>query len=138
LELDSVERRWNAMSISAVQRDTWAAVVDAVVTVDETGLITSWNPAAERLLGHPAEAVMGHSLALIIPAKHRSRHYVGFHRAMASARLAQPGKPTRVLTTTADGRIMPLTMTLGLLGPISSPNGVIAVLRRTGYPAAAV
>jgi PAS domain S-box-containing protein len=109
---------------------------DAIVIVDNNGMITSWNPAAEKLLGYPADAVVGQSLALIIPPKHRLRHVTGFHKAMDAARLANGGRPARVTATTADGRFVPLTMTLGLWGlSTQGASGVVAVLRRAGYSA---
>ncbi len=113
-----------------------AAADDAIVTVDNGGMITSWNPAAEKLFGYRADTAIGQSLALIIPAKHLPRHVVGFHKAMNSACLTNGGRPARVMATTADGRIVPLTMTLGLLGRSAQrAMGVVAVLRRVGYPA---
>ena len=113
-----------------------AAADDAIVTVDNGGMITSWNPAAEKLFGYRADTAIGQSLALIIPAKHLPRHVVGFHKAMNSAYLTNGGRPVRVMATTADGRIVPLTMTLKLLRPSrQGPTGVVAVLRRVGYPA---
>jgi PAS domain S-box-containing protein len=110
------------------------------VTVDENGMITSWNPAAEKLFGYPADAVVGQSLALmLIPQRHRLRHETGFHKAMAAACLANAGRPVRVTGTTADGRLLPLTMTLGLSRRSThGASGVVAVLRRAGYAASIV
>ena len=113
-----------------------APVDNAIVTVDNNGMITSWNPAAEKLLGHRADSAIGQSLALIIPGKHQPRHIAGFHKAMASACLANGGRPARVTATTADGSFVALTMTLRLLAPSTKgPTGVVAVLRRMGYSA---
>jgi PAS domain S-box-containing protein len=112
---------------------------DAVVIVDNSGMITSWNPAAEKLLGYPADAAVGQSLALIIPPKHRLRHETGFHKAMSAASLAHGGRPARVTASTADGRLVPLMMTLGLWGlSTHGASGVVAVLRRAGYSASFV
>lgn len=107
---------------------------DAIVLVDNGGMITSWNPAAEKLFGYPADVVVGQSLALIIPPKHLLRHTSGFHKAMDAARLVNGGRPTRVTGTAADGRLVPLTMTLSLWGlSTRGALGVVAVLRRAGY-----
>jgi PAS domain S-box-containing protein len=112
---------------------------DAIVIVDNSGMITSWNPAAEKLLGYSAAAAIGQSLALIIPPKHRLRHLSGFHKAMDATRLANDGRPTRVTATSADGRLVPLTMTLDLWGlTTQGASGVVAVLRRAGYSASFV
>src|ERR1700739_297790 len=124
---------------SRVSRCTPAGPDDAIVIVDNNGMITPWNPAVEKLLGYPADAAVGQSLAMIIPPKHLLRHVTGFHKAMGAARLANGGRPARVTATTADGRLVPVTMTLGLWG-LSTHGvlGVVAVLRRAGYSASLV
>lgn len=40
---------------------------DAVLSKDLDGVITSWNPAAERLYGYTAEQAIGRHLSLIVP-----------------------------------------------------------------------
>jgi len=40
---------------------------DAIYSTELNGKITSWNRGAEELYGHPADDVMGKSIALVIP-----------------------------------------------------------------------
>jgi PAS domain S-box-containing protein len=107
-----------------------AAAADAIVTVSTQGEITSWTPAAELLLGHTAGQAIGQSLALIIPAEHRTRHVGAFHAATDSGQLAHGGRPARAEAMTSDGGRLTLAMTLGLLtDPAGAPAGAVAVLR---------
>lgn len=43
---------------------------DAVLSKDLDGVLTSWNPAAERLYGYSAAEAVGEHISLLIPADH--------------------------------------------------------------------
>jgi PAS domain S-box-containing protein len=45
---------------------------DAIISVDLDGIISSWNPGAERLYGWTATEVIGKSMDLLIPEQARS------------------------------------------------------------------
>jgi PAS domain S-box-containing protein len=52
--------------------------LDAVITIDLQGRITSWNPQAERQFGWPQEEVLGRLLSeTIIPPAYREAHERG-------------------------------------------------------------
>ena len=107
-----------------------AAAGDAIVTTDDHGYVTSWNRAAELLLGVRAEQAIGQGLGLLIPEALRARHAACFRAAMTNGRLAHGGQPARVEAITPGGDVMPLAITLGLLaGPDGAPTGTVAVLR---------
>lgn len=103
---------------------------DAVVTLDVTGKISSWNPAAQALLGYTSESMVGGSMVPVIPEEYRARHVAGFHAAMDTGTLKHGGRAGHVRATTADGRVIGLAMTLGLLKhPDGTAAGAVAVLR---------
>ena len=52
---------------SAYTRAVLDNAVDAIFTVDEGGIIRSFNASAERIFGHPASAIVGQPVAVIIP-----------------------------------------------------------------------
>src|SRR5690348_910138 len=40
---------------------------DAIVAKTLNGIVTAWNPAAERLLGYTADEIVGRSILAIVP-----------------------------------------------------------------------
>jgi PAS domain S-box-containing protein len=104
-------------------------MADAVVTLDLTGKISSWNAGAQTLLGYTAENMVGGPM-IAIPEEFRARHVAGFHAAIDSGALQHGGRAGHVKATTADGRVLDLAMTLGLLKhPDGTAFGAVAVLR---------
>jgi PAS domain S-box-containing protein len=59
--------------------------LDAVVTMNSQGLITSWNKQAESIFGwSPAEAIGRRMADMIIPEQHRTAHELGLRRFLAT------------------------------------------------------
>ncbi|MES2950050.1 MAG: PAS domain S-box protein [Pseudomonadota bacterium] len=58
---------------------------DAVVAMDTEGMVTDWNPAAEKMLGYSRDEAVGAKLStLIIPEAHRAAHEAGLKRFLAT------------------------------------------------------
>src|SRR5688572_24580714 len=58
--------------------------VDAFITINEQGVVESFNPAAERLFGYPAAAVIGRNVSLLMPSPYREEHDDYIHRYLAT------------------------------------------------------
>ncbi|MBN1244832.1 PAS domain S-box protein [Candidatus Bathyarchaeota archaeon] len=66
VSLRTSEEMFRAISTSAM---------DAIILLDDTGKITYWNPAAERIFGYTNEEAVGKKLAdLVIPPQHHGIH----------------------------------------------------------------
>jgi PAS domain S-box-containing protein len=81
------------------QRETLAAVIDAasdaIVSTDEQGLISLFNPAAVRIFGHSAETMLGQPLETLLPVHLRSGHLQavqGFARSRVTRRAMGAGR----------------------------------------------
>ncbi|MBF0614719.1 MAG: response regulator [Magnetococcales bacterium] len=57
------------------------SALDAIITSDSQGLVTGFNPAAEKLFGYTSAMALGHPLAeLIIPPELRDSHVASLNR----------------------------------------------------------
>jgi PAS domain S-box-containing protein len=55
---------------------------DAIIAADREGIISFWNPGAERIFGYASAAAIGQSLDIIIPERLRKRHWQGYHHTI--------------------------------------------------------
>jgi PAS domain S-box-containing protein len=56
---------------------------DAIVGMTTEGSVTSWNPAATRLYGYPAQDIIGKPRDIIVPAERRAEEIAVLDRIMA-------------------------------------------------------
>ena len=106
------------------------AAGDAIVVCDRFGRITFWNDAAARLFGHPASDALGGSLDLIIPAKHRQRHWDGWRAAVERGTSGYADQLLRVPAEHADGTRISIAFTVTLvLDAAGAVEAVAAIIR---------
>lgn len=48
--------------------------VDGILTIDDRGIVESFNPAAVQLFGYTPEEVIGHKVSMLMPSPHRENH----------------------------------------------------------------
>ncbi|MBI1916911.1 MAG: PAS domain S-box protein, partial [Planctomycetes bacterium] len=53
---------------------------DGVVTINEDGIVETFNPAAEKIFGYRAAEVVGHNIKLLMPESYHDRHDAGLAR----------------------------------------------------------
>jgi PAS domain S-box-containing protein len=104
---------------------------DAIVATDREGVITFWNPGAERIFGFTAEEAVGHTLDLMIPENLRARHWSGFRHTMETgiSRYGH-GDLLSVPGLTKDGRRISVEFTIVMLRDATQAvTGTVAVMR---------
>jgi PAS domain S-box-containing protein len=104
---------------------------DAILAADRDGIITFWNPGAERIFGFARDEVVGKPLEIIIPDSLRARHDEGFRRTMATGETRYgAGELLAVPAVTRDGRRISIEFSIVLMCDASgAPVGMAAIMR---------
>src|SRR5207244_404219 len=93
------------------------SAIDGIITIDQEGKIIEFNPAAERLLGHPRTAAVGQLMAdLIIPPSLRERHHRGLAHYLATGEGPVLGKRLEMIALHADGTEFPIELGITRVG----------------------
>ncbi|MGU3463644.1 CHASE domain-containing protein [Methylobacterium sp. C33D] len=110
--------------LAALEKARLAAIVenadDAIVGETIDGVVTDWNPAAERLFGHcAADAVGRRATDLFVPAHLRDEE----REALACVERGEAVPAFRTLRMRKDGCVFPALVTVS---PIRTPDGSVA------------
>ena len=91
---------------------------DAVISKDLNGIITSWNPAAERLYGYTAEEAVGKSVTIMIPPERPDEEPAILARLRRGERIDH----YETIRVAKDGRRLDVSLTVS---PIQDATGKI-------------
>ena len=87
----------------------------AIIVGDREGMVRLWNAGAETLFGWSAQEALGKSMDLIIPEKHRPRHWEGYDRVMGTGITKYGRSLLAVPALTKDGRRISVEFNVVLL-----------------------
>jgi PAS domain S-box-containing protein len=87
----------------------------AVIFGDADGLIRLWNSGAEAMFGYSAQEVIGRSMDIIIPEKHRPKHWEGYRKVMQTGVTKYGRELLAVPAMTKDGRRISIEFNIALL-----------------------
>ena len=91
---------------------------DAIVGKDLGGIVSSWNPAAERLFGYTADEMIGASIMRIIPDDRRDEERSIIQRIVRS----EVVRHYETVRRTKSGALVEVSVSVS---PIKNPSGVI-------------
>lgn len=85
-------------------------VPDAIVTIDQDGLIASFSPAAEKLFGYEMAEVIGQNVKILMPPQYRDEHdkYIDHYLETNEKKIIGLGR--EVEAQRKDGTIFPINL----------------------------
>ncbi len=120
-------RRLRAREVALLERNAAAALqesegmrlavlessADGIITSDEHGLIESFNPAAERLLGYAAAEVIGRNVTMLMPESFRRTHDAFLEHYGQTGHPDVIGRVREVEGLRKDGEAFPIEISIG-------------------------
>jgi PAS domain S-box-containing protein len=112
----------DAIALANEKQAMLAAIVasseDAIISKTTTGIITTWNPAAERIFGYCEAEAVGQSILLIVPQDRQSEENYIIGQILQGKKVEH----FETLRLAKDGRQVPVSVTVS---PIRNKEGMI-------------
>lgn len=89
-----------------------STATEAIVTIDENGLIDLFNPAAEAMFGYDAEEVAGKNVEILMPRNYQSKHNISLTRYLRTGETTVIGTGREVEGRRKDGSTFPVDLAL--------------------------
>jgi two-component system sensor kinase FixL len=102
-DLQLGDARWRAL---------FNAARDAIISIDERGLITLFNPGAARVFGYTADEVQGRNVAMLMPAPYSEQHDGYLRRYQRTGEARAIGLVRSVHGRRKNGEVFPVELTV--------------------------
>ena len=87
--------------------------LDAVITMDEHGLVKEWNPQAERIFGWRYDEAVGRRMSeLLIPPRYRAAHENGLRHFLATGAGPLLNRRVEITAVRRDGNEFPVELSI--------------------------
>jgi diguanylate cyclase (GGDEF)-like protein/PAS domain S-box-containing protein len=103
-KLDANEARYRIVTNSAS---------DAIITIDQTGVILFVNQPTEKVFGYTAEELIGENLVKLIPEKRRLKYLARIKRFIANENRNISGQALEILAQHKDGQEVLIEVSFG-------------------------
>jgi PAS domain S-box-containing protein len=86
--------------------------VEGIITIDESGIVEGFNPAAEKIFGYPAAQIVGGNVSQLMPLPERARHdqFIANYLDTGNARVIGIGR--EVVGRRKDGSTFPMDLSV--------------------------
>ena len=126
--MNLVNKRTDELRESEVkQRSILETAADAIITINEKGIIQSFNLAAEKIFGYPAAEAIGSNVSMLLPEDKQTAHqgYVD-HSTLGAPRIINPDSELYGLRK--DGTEFPMELNIAPM-ELARERGFVGVLR---------
>jgi PAS domain S-box-containing protein len=97
------------------------ATLDAMIVIDGAGIVTAFNPAAERMFGYGKDQMIGRELAeAIVPDRFRAAHRHGV-KTNAAENVGGLSRRLELMALRADGTEIPIELSMSRLETDGEP-----------------
>lgn len=116
--------REDAAKLKAILETT----VDGMITINERAIVQSFNKAAERIFGYPADEIIGKNVNTLMPSPYRENHdaYVGNYLSTGIRKIIGIGR--EVTGRRKDGSTFPLYLAVSEV-PVDQGRLFAGILR---------
>ena len=112
-DITVLKRAEGALRLSQEQlRNLVETAPDAIISVNEAGLVLTWNARAAEMFGYGAKAAIGKSLTKLMPKRYRGAHAKGLARVNSGAEPRLIGNTVELVGLRKSGEEFPIELSL--------------------------
>ncbi len=127
-DISELKRAESALQESARKTEAILdTMVDGVITIDERGIVDSFNAAAERLFGYVPSEVIGQNVKMLMPEPYHGEHDQYLLNYLRTGRAKIIGIGREVVGKRKNGSIFPMDLAVSevFLGPRRLFTGIV-------------
>ena len=113
------------MKISGAIHDS---AVDAIITITDSGMIESVNPATEKLFGYQADELLGNNVNMLMPPPYEPEHDGYIQNYLKSGIKKIIGIGREVVARRKDGSVFPIHLAVSEI-EVSDKRLFVGVVR---------
>ena len=89
------------------------AVADAIIVINQYGVIELFNPSAERMFAYRSEAVIGKNISLLMDAAHQGHHDAYLSAYIGTSETKVIGRGRQLKARRSNGDVFPIELSVG-------------------------
>ncbi len=110
--ISEVKARKNLILSETRQRAIVDTMADGLITIDQSGRIQDFNPAAENMFGHKASKIIGKNVNILMPEPYHSEHNHYLSEYIKTGNKNLIGTSRELSALRKDGSIFPIELSV--------------------------